>query len=197
MSGEKKDLGMGDHAPALDDLEVAAAIKEAMATRTPSTKPALARTASRSASGGGGGNEVSRPAAIDEEFGKQKAKELESEIQTRVRRIELEQAHLQQLQRMVSEMEGPQRHGIEQLRQEITRIQTELTSWHTTKRAADTEVEAATAELMQAQETKRRLSERLFDMLMDSEEGRLEKLASVEASLASLENTGGGSSGDC
>ena len=54
-------------------------------------------------------------------------------------------------------------HGIEQLRQEITRIQSDLTGWHTTKRAADAEVEAAKAELMQAQENKRRLSERLFE----------------------------------
>ena len=82
-----------------------------------------------------------------------------------------------------------------QLRQEITRIQTDLTGWHTAKRAADAEVEAAKAELMQAQENKRRLSERLFDMLMDSEEGRLEKLASVEASLASLETSEGGRGG--
>lgn len=165
-----------------------------MAARTPAAKPVLARTASRSASSSSSGKEASRQ-VVDEEVGKQKAKELESEIQTRVRRIELEQRHLQQLQRMVVEMEGPQRHGIEQLRQEITRIQTDLTRWHATKRAADAEVAAAKVELMQAQENKRRLSERLFDMLMDSEEGRLEKLASVEASLASLETSGGGRGG--
>ena len=50
-----------------------------------------------------------------------------------------------------------------QLRQEITRIQTDLTGCHTTKRAADAEVQAcrgaAKAELVQAQENKRRLSE--------------------------------------
>ena len=185
---------MTDRSATLDDLEVAAAIKEAMETRTPASKPVLARAASRSVASASG-DEAAPQAAVDEEVGKQKAKELESEIQTRVRRIELEQKHLQQLQRMVVDMEGPQRHGIEQLRQEITRIQTDLTGWHTAKRAADAEVEATKAELMQAQENKRRLSERLFDMLMDSEEGRLEKLASVEASLASLETSEGGRGG--
>ena len=53
--------------------------------------------------------------------------------------------------------------GMGQLRQEITRIQTDLTGCHTTKRAADAEVQAcrgaAKAELVQAQENKRRLSE--------------------------------------
>ena len=122
-----------------------------------------------------------------DEEAKLKAKELESAIQVRVRKVEQERAHLEHVQRAVQEMEGPQRHGIEQLRQEITRVQNELHSWNAVHREATLEVEASKAELLQLQETKRALSERLFDMLLNSEEVRHERLASVESELASLE----------
>ena len=104
----------------------------------------------------------------------------------RAQKIREESEHLQQIERMVKDMEGPQRHGIEQLRQEITRVQSDLQGWHATKKEADGELEAATAELQKLQEMKRGVSERLFDLLMDSEEVRMEKLASIETTLNTL-----------
>ena len=164
---------------ALDDVAVKEAMQQAM--QAPTSKPSLARNQASSSSSGCCSRATStskKPATtVDDEVAKQKARELESELQMRQRKIEEEQVRLQQIQKMVTEMEGPQRHGIEQLRQEITRIHSELQRWLIAKRDAESALEASKAELVAAQETKRRLSERLFDMLMDSEEMRSEKLS--------------------
>eukprot|EP00310_Coccolithus_braarudii_P002263 CAMPEP_0183364114 /NCGR_PEP_ID=MMETSP0164_2-20130417/78432_1 /TAXON_ID=221442 /ORGANISM="Coccolithus pelagicus ssp braarudi, Strain PLY182g" /LENGTH=104 /DNA_ID=CAMNT_0025539347 /DNA_START=45 /DNA_END=356 /DNA_ORIENTATION=- len=83
-------------------------------------------------------------------------------------------------------MEGPQRHSIEQLRQEIVRVQLELDKWSSVSSRAKSELEQATTLLRQRQEVKRRLSERLFKLLLDSEDSREERLHHVERSLEQL-----------
>mmetsp|Transcript_6795 Transcript_6795/g.20413 ORF Transcript_6795/g.20413 Transcript_6795/m.20413 type:complete len:102 (-) Transcript_6795:647-952(-) len=84
-------------------------------------------------------------------------------------------------------METVQVHGIEQLRTEIVKVTATLGTWTQKLRDAEERLTQSTAQLERCQETKRILSERLFEMLLESEEAKQERLASVEATLDDLE----------
>ena len=71
----------------------------------------------------------------------------------------------------------------------------ELNHWVKTAAVAHNDLALAKADLQKRQDVKRILSERLFLLLMDSEEMRHEKLQSVERSLETLTQKGGGDGG--
>ena len=116
-------------------------------------------------------------------------------ISERVRRVQEEQAQLEQLHKQVKSMETVQVHGIEQLRTEIVKVTATLGTWTQKLRDAEQRLAQSTAQLERCQETKRILSERLFEMLLESEEAKHERLQSVEASLDDIELTGPEESG--
>jgi len=120
---------------------------------------------------------------------KAKRAELETAISERVRRVQEEQAQLEQLQKQVKSMETVQVHGIEQLRNEIVKVTASLGSWTQKLTAAEARLAESTSQLERCQETKRILSERLFEMLLESEEAKQERLQSVEQSLETIEQT--------
>jgi hypothetical protein len=105
-------------------------------------------------------------------------------------------------------MEILQMHGIEQLRTEIVKVgravhtrETSATSpypwwlqvnaslghWQDKMRAAEQRLATSTELMQRCQDTKRYLSERLLEMLLESEEARQERLQSVEQTLETIE----------
>ena len=65
-------------------------------------------------------------------------------------------------------------------------MQSELDQWSKTASQAKKELEHTKTDLQQRQDIKRRLSERLFQMLLDSEDSREQRLQHVERSLQTL-----------
>mmetsp|Transcript_43536 Transcript_43536/g.98403 ORF Transcript_43536/g.98403 Transcript_43536/m.98403 type:complete len:129 (-) Transcript_43536:93-479(-) len=124
---------------------------------------------------------------VNEEAAKAKARELESAISERVRKVQQEQAHLEQLSKQVKSMEILQMHGIEQLRTEIVKVNASLGHWQDKMRAAEQRLATSTELMQRCQDTKRYLSERLLEMLLESEEARQERLQSVEQTLETIE----------
>ena len=115
----------------------------------------------------------------------------QSAISERVRRVQQEQAQLEQLQKQVKSMETVQVHGIAQLQTEIMKVTNQLGSWQQKLRDAEARLAQSTTQLEQCQETKRILSERLFEMLLESEEAKQERLQSVEQTLVTIEGEAG------
>ena len=70
-------------------------------------------------------------------------------------------------------------------------MQSELDHWTQASARAKGALEQATAVLKQRQEVKRRLSERLFKLLLDSEDSREERLQDVARSLDTLTQENG------
>ena len=87
-------------------------------------------------------------------------------------------------------METVQVHGIEQLKREIVNVTGSLEGWRQKLRSAETKLAQSTEQLEQCQETKRILTERLFEMLLESEEAKQERLQSVEQTLDTIEGDG-------
>ena len=133
--------------------------------------------------------EAGASSAPDEEEAKKVARELEERIAGRYEKLRREEQHLATLHKQIQEMEGPQRHGIEQLRQEIVRVGADLSQWTGELGKAEKRLAAATAELQERQQVKASLSERLFGLLLESEEMRTEKLQSVAQELEHIEGT--------
>ena len=117
----------------------------------------------------------------------EKRRALESAIETRVRRLQLEQEALLQLGKQVAGMEAQSEYSIEQLRQEIVSVNQQLEAQTTRLSHAEEGLAAATAELQERQETKRFLSEQLMSVLLESEESAAGRLQKVEAELSSFE----------
>ena len=89
-------------------------------------------------------------------------------------------------------MDTVQGHGISQLQTEIMKVTGQLGSWQQKLRDAEARLAQSTTQLEQCQETKRILSERLFEMLLESEEAKQERLQSVEQTLVTIEGDAGG-----
>ena len=87
----------------------------------------------------------------------------------------------------VKSMEVLQTHGIEQLRTEIVKVNSSLGHWQQKLRSAEERFASSTELMQHCQNTKRYLSERLLEMLLESEEARQERLLSVEQTLETIE----------
>ena len=122
-------------------------------------------------------------------------RELETSIEARVKQVEQEHERLLGLSKQVASMEVVNAKGIEQLRQEIVKVNGELEGESSRLKAAQTRLSDATATLREQQEVKAALSERLMEVLLESESTAEQRLKSVEEDLKALGAPGGGGGG--
>ena len=126
--------------------------------------------------------------APDEEEAKKVARELEERIAGRYEKLRREEQHLATLHKQIQEMEGRSGTASSSCARKLCASARTSHSGRASGKA-EKRLAAATAELQERQQVKASLSERLFGLLLESEEMRTEKLQSVAQELEHIEGT--------
>lgn len=127
-----------------------------------------------------------KPRDEEETEAKLKQKELLQRIRMRESLVKRQQERLEHLNAQLEQLEGPQRHTIEQLRIEIDRVDKLLNAARAEQANTKAKLVEATELLERKTEDKRSSSDQLYTMLLDSEEGKMAKLTEMEARFEHL-----------